>query len=186
PAAAVRRPLPNAGAPDLAPVTRQARLAPGGGAPADVELVDLFFNHPLIQTLRLQADLERTWLSRRLDGLVGRLGRALGALFGSAGEAPPPHPELAPQTRLTFIPAPVFVQALFEVLKPAGWSENEPLTFASFWRMVNQLPDDRAGPLKLVLKSLANDPTQDLEAVRRNLARWFDTGMEQASTWYRR
>src|SRR5262249_38129778 len=125
-------------------------------------------------------------LSRHFGGLLGRLGRAWSALFGSTADSAPSHPSLAPQTRLTFIPTPVFVQALFEVLKPAGWAENEPLTFAAFWRMLNQLPDDQAGPLKLVLKSMANDPAQSLDAVRKNLAQWFDAGMEQASTWYRR
>src|SRR5579871_3050558 len=152
------------------------------GTEVQVELVDLFFNHPFVQTLRLQADLGDTWLSRRLDGVGDRLTGAWRALVGSAGPDPS-HPLLAPRTKLTFIPSAVFVHALGEVLRPAG-AADEPPSFPALWRAIDQLPEDTAGPLKAVLKSLANDPGQDLDAVQARLVRWFDDGMGQASVWY--
>lgn len=154
------------------------------GKVAEVELTDLFFNHPFVQTLRLQAELGDTWLSRNLEGLTGRLMNAWRALVGGV-KPNAKDPQLDPTTKLTFIPTNAFVHTLCEILKPDGWGENEPLTFAALWRAIDQLPDDTAGPLKVVLKSVANDPAQDLDALRTRLARWFDDGMEQASVWFR-
>jgi hypothetical protein len=183
----VRSLLLNAKVPAIDPVTNQPLLDPKTSAPIHAELVDQFFNHPFIQTLRLQAELGDSWLARRLDGFWGRIRQAAAVLRGSPISAVVAgNGALDPLTKLTSIPAPVFVQALCEVLKPAGWSENEPLTFAAFWRALDQLPAKEAGPLKQVLKSLAIESGQDMTVVRANLAKWFDAGMEQASEWYRK
>ncbi|HEX4610946.1 MAG TPA: hypothetical protein VH092_22340 [Urbifossiella sp.] len=154
------------------------------GTPGKVELVDVVFQHPLIQTLRLQADLGDTWLSRRLDGFTGRLANAVRALAGS-GSPDPNQPRLAPKTKLTFIPTAAFVHTLCEIVRQKEGGETEPLTFAALSRALDQLPDDTAGPLKVVLKSLVDDPSQNLDTIRAKLAKWFDDGMDQASVWYR-
>jgi hypothetical protein len=154
------------------------------GSEADVELVNLFFNHPFVQTLRLQADLGDTWLSRQLDGLAGRLGNAWRAFVGPATPGPA-RPQLAPRTKLTFVPPEIFVHTLCEIIRPDGATGKEPLTFASLWRAIDQLPQATAGPLQLVLQSVAHDPSQDLEAVKARLAKWFNDGMQQATVWYR-
>jgi hypothetical protein len=154
------------------------------GTKSQVELLDLFFNHPFVQTLRLQAELGDTWWSRLVDGLGTRLENAWRGLTGAAVPSPSGS-TLDPQTKLTFVPSAVFVHTLTEILTAEGSGEKEPLTFAALWRALNRLPDDTAGPLKVVLKSLVNDPNQNLDAVQEKVAKWFDDGMAQATLWYR-
>ena len=159
---------------------------PNTTAPATFELADLFFNHPFIQTLRWQANIGDTWLSRRLDGtgewLTGVWRAATG---GDASPPDPAYPQLDPRTKLTAIPSAVFAHTLTEILKPDGGNPNDPPTFASLWRAIDSLDDQTAGPLKVVLKSIANDANQDLEVAKAKIAKWFDEGMNQATVWFR-
>ena len=163
-------------------VSRKPPPGPDGTSAAkEFELADLFFNHPFVQTLRQQAELGETWTGRRLHGLFDWLSGIGRAVFGSgAARAVSLQPDLDPRTKLTAIPTPVFVRAVWEILKPDDWNPNEPFIPAAFLKVVDYLPDDTAGPLKQVLKSFATDPAQSAENLRANLAGWFDEGMAQA------
>jgi hypothetical protein len=146
-----------------------------------VQLVDLLFQHPFIQTLRLQAELGDMWLGRQMDKIGALFMRGWKMLVGSTATLPD-DPQLDPQTKLTFIDSSVFVHTLGQIIRPEGADDNEPLTLASLWRSVTQLPE---GPLKTVLKSLVNDPSRDLDTVQAKIAKWFEDGMSQATIWYR-
>ena len=161
----------------------------GDGTRAVQPLADAVFDFPLVMGLRQQ---KTPSLADPLGG-IGRLGRYLGrigravvgraaqpAATGAAGGSAP-----VPNTWLTELPTPVFVQTLLELLRPAGASPGQPVTFADFARMVNDLPNDTAGPLKQALLAIAGQAGGDIDKTRAGLAAWYDSAAEQAEQWYR-
>lgn len=116
--------------------------------------------------------------------------RTLGAAGGQAqswAEAVLSHPLTLPYKHLTangavrrnpsYLPAPVFAQALLDMLPlPA----NQPVTPAN---LVASLP---AGQLRSALAALAKSAGDDLDRFQRSVEGWFDGAMDRVSGSYKR
>jgi hypothetical protein len=100
----------------------------------------------------------------------------------------------------SYIPSKGFVTALLDILVNAKSStapapaagaapvvapvelKNNPLTLESLKACVNDLPDQVRKPILLAI----DDAQGDIDAVKANLAAWFDATMDRVSGWYRR
>ena len=100
----------------------------------------------------------------------------------------------------SYIPSKGFVTALLDILLNAKPSttpapatgaapavipvelKNNPLTIESLKACVNDLPDQVRKPILLAI----DDAQGDIDAVKANLAAWFDATMDRVSGWYRR
>jgi hypothetical protein len=60
--------------------------------------------------------------------------------------------------------------------------KDNPVTLASLKACVNDLPDQVRKPILLAI----DDAQGDIDAVKSNLAAWFDATMDRVSGWYRR
>jgi hypothetical protein len=139
-------------------------------------LLERFYEHPLIKTLMRQPDPNRgkwvTWLASAPLPRTLMPWLPLSAA-GSGG-------------RPSYIPSSLFTLVLCEILKPASWASKEPLTVNDFWQIIDALPDDKAGDLKLALRPLAGSSSTSMETIRQSLEKWFNDAMERAAGWYKR
>lgn len=92
-------------------------------------------------------------------------------------------PRLKRPTALpSYISARVFSVALLDLLAPADPTKG-PKTVADLKAAVASLPNAH---LKQALSAIIDEAGDDLERIRKGIARWFDDAMERVSGWYRR
>ena len=80
----------------------------------------------------------------------------------------------------SYIPSRTFATAVMDLVTP---KVQGPLTFTELQQGLGNLPD---GDVKRALLALTQDAQDDLEKAQKNIEKWFDDAMDQASGWYKR
>ncbi|WP_420636622.1 hypothetical protein [Candidatus Palauibacter sp.] len=143
----------------------------------------------LYSVLSLVASVVKEWVSTLLSLRAKNLRKGIGTLIGGDyAERLYGHPlvnTLAKgKKQPSYIGADTFASALVDLLaqdedgNPVVAMEDEAA------KLLDRLGDDSA--LKAPLRAMANVGAETVDDLRRQVAGWFDEGMNRVSGWYRR
>lgn len=87
-----------------------------------------------------------------------------------------------------YIPARQFVLALLDIAGGSGPSSSGVPPGPSASQLLSNIQANRdlPEPLKKALDTLITDAGDDMEAVKRNVERWFNGSMDRVAGWYKR
>ena len=156
----------------------------------DHPVVDVALTLALLYSmLSLVASVVKEWVSTLLSLRAKNLRKGIGTLIGGDyAERLYGHPlvnTLAKgKKRPSYIGADTFASALVDLL--AQDEEGKPVVVMEdkAAKLVDRVEDDSA--LKAPLRAMANLGAETVDDLRRQVAGWFDEGMNRVSGWYRR
>ena len=157
------------------------------------------FDHPVVDValglallysvLSLVASVVKEWVSTLLSLRAKNLRKGIGTLIGDDyAERLYGHPLVSTlakdKKKPSYIGAETFASALVDLL--AQDEDGNPVVALEdkATKLVDRLGDDSA--LKPPLRALTNLGAATVDDLRRQVAGWFDEGMNRVSGWYRR
>ena len=143
----------------------------------------------LYSVLSLVASVVKEWVSTLLSLRAKNLRKGIGTLIGDDyAQRLYGHPLISTlakdKKKPSYIGAETFASALVDLL--AQDEDGNPVVAMGdeAVKLVDRLGDDSA--LKPPLRALTNLGAETVDDLRRQVAGWFDEGMNRVSGWYRR
>ena len=157
------------------------------------------FDHPVVDValglallysvLSLVASVVKEWVSTLLSLRAKNLQKGIGTLIGDDyAKQLYGHPLVSTlakdKKKPSYIGAETFASALVDLLGQDDDGNPVVAMEDKATKLVDQLGDDSA--LKPALRALTNLGAETVDDLRRQVAGWFDEGMNRVSGWYRR
>jgi hypothetical protein len=146
-------------------------------------LVDLLYNHPLIQGASPLRSRGKSWLHLHVPFGTPTSGLADQQVGKIAPDVKVPAWATDPATRTgrpSYIDPRQFSLALLDLVAPNGTQSH---SFQDLKSEVSQIQNARLQRSLLTLISTAHN---DIELARANIENWFNDGMDRVGGWYKR